>query len=84
MKRLVRKASNELVRRRVEDTTALRAEVYASLVDHLDRLGALRIPPFDKAPCERASLQNLSRKRIDWERILRWRSGIGRSCASSH
>ena len=66
MKRLIGKASAELVRRRVDDTNALTAEVYASLVDHLDGLGALRVPPFDTAVSEGATLKDLSRKRIDW------------------
>ena len=66
MRELVRKAGNQLVRRRVEDVSALTSEVYASLVDHLDRLGALRIPPFDTAACDKATFANLSRKRIDW------------------
>jgi len=66
MMKLIRRASAELVRRRVEDTNALNAEVYASLVDYLDRRGALRVPPFDTAACHGASLQDLSRKRIDW------------------
>jgi hypothetical protein len=66
MQALVRKAGSELIRRRVDDVSALTTEVYASLVEHLDRLGALRIPPFDTAGCDRATLTNLSRKRIDW------------------
>jgi ATP-dependent DNA helicase RecG len=66
MQKLVRKAGDDLIRRRVEDASALTAEVYASLVDHLDRLGALRIPPFDTAACDRATLASLSRKRILW------------------
>ena len=66
MQQLVRKAGSELIRRRVEDVSALTTEVYASLVDHLDRLGALRIPPFDTSACDRATLTNLSRTRIDW------------------
>jgi hypothetical protein len=37
MLRMIGKASNDLVRRRVEDESALRGEVYASLVDHLER-----------------------------------------------
>ena len=47
MKQLIRKASDELIRRRVEDVSALTAEVYASLVEYLDEMGVLRIPPFD-------------------------------------
>ncbi|HEX6904428.1 MAG TPA: ATP-binding protein [Thermoanaerobaculia bacterium] len=66
MKALIRKASNELIRRRIEDRSALTTEVYSSLVDHLDRMGALRVPPFDTTACEGATLANLSRKRIDW------------------
>ncbi len=66
MKALVRKASDVLVRRRVEDTPALRTEVYASLVDHLDELGVLKVPPFDTSACDSATLRHLSRKRIDW------------------
>ena len=66
MQALVRKAGSELIRRRVDDVSALTTEVYASLVEHLDRLGALRIPPFDTAACDRATLTHLSRKRIDW------------------
>ena len=66
MKELVRKASSQLVRRRVEDFNALTSEVYTSLVDYLDAIGALRVPPFDTSPCEGATLKQLSRKRIDW------------------
>lgn len=66
MKKLVNKASGELIRRRIEDFSALTSEVYASLVDHLDRRGALRVPPFDTTACDTATLKELSRKRIDW------------------
>jgi len=66
MRALVRKASGDVIRRRVEDTSAFTTEVYASLVDYLDRKGALRIPPFDTSACDRARLSDLSRKRIDW------------------
>jgi len=66
MKQLIRKASDELIRRRVEDVSALTAEVYASLVDYLDGLGALRIPPFDTSACDSATLKHLSHRRIDW------------------
>ena len=65
MRQLVSKASGELIRR-VEDVSALTAEVYASLVEYLDKLGALRVPPFDTSACDGATLADLSRKRIDW------------------
>ncbi len=66
MQALVRKASDELIRRRVDDMSALTAEVYSSMVEYLDRLGALRVPPFDTSACDGAGLKDLSRKRIDW------------------
>ena len=66
MRHLASKASGELIRRRVQDISALTAEVYSSLVDYLDNIGALRVPPFDTSACDRANLKDLSRKRIDW------------------
>jgi len=66
MQSLISRASSELVRRRIEDVSALTAEVYASLVDFLDGTGALRVPPFDTSACDRANLDNISRKRIEW------------------
>jgi ATP-dependent DNA helicase RecG len=66
MKSLIRRASAELVRRRVEDPTALNSEVYASLVDYLDRKGALRVPPFDTTAGDGATLADLSPKRLKW------------------
>ncbi|MFH0782001.1 MAG: ATP-binding protein [Pseudomonadota bacterium] len=66
MQQLIAKASNELVRRRIEDGSALTAEVYASLVDYLDNTGALRVPPFDTSVCEQATVKDISRKRVEW------------------
>ncbi len=66
MKRLIGKVGGELIRRRVQDISALTAEVYASLVDYLDSRGALRVPPFDASTCDGAVLKDLSRKRIAW------------------
>jgi len=66
MRQLVSKVSGQLIRRRVDDVSALTSEVYASLVDHLDGLGALRVPPFDTSACEGSTLTNLCRERIEW------------------
>ena len=66
MRQLVSNASSELIRRRIENFSALTSEVYASLVDYLDGLGALRVPPFDTSACHGVTLQHLARKRIDW------------------
>ena len=66
MKQLIQKAGDGLIRRRVEDVSALTAEIYSSLVDYLDGMGALRIPPFDTSACDGATLNQIFRKRIDW------------------
>lgn len=66
MKNLIRRVSAELVRRRVEDTNALNAEVYSSLVEYLDRKGALRVPPFDTSAGDGATIADLAPKRIAW------------------
>jgi len=66
MRRLIGQVSSELIRRRVDDISALTAEVYASLVDYLDGIGALRVPPFDTSACEGSGLKDISRKRTTW------------------
>lgn len=66
MKKLIHKASSEVIRRRIDNISALTAAVYASLVDHLECSGALHVPPFDRAVCDKAGFDDLSRKRIDW------------------
>ena len=66
MKKFISSASGHLIRRRVEDSSALNAEVYSSLVDYLDRKGALRTPPFDTAACDGATFKDISPKRIAW------------------
>jgi len=62
MKQLISKASNDLIRRRIDDYNAITAEIYASLVDYLDSIGALRVPPFDTSLCDGATLKHIS----DW------------------
>jgi ATP-dependent DNA helicase RecG len=66
MKKMIGRASAEVIRRRIDNVNALTSAVYASIVEHLDCLGALRVPPFDTAACDKAGLNDLSRKRIDW------------------
>lgn len=66
MKQLIKKASAELVRRRVEDWNGLNSGIYASIVEYLDSIGVLRIPPFDTAVCDNVTLNDISRKQIDW------------------
>ena len=60
MRALVRKAGDQLIRRRFGDTAELLAAVNASLVEHLARTGALRTSPFDATACAGATLSDLS------------------------
>lgn len=66
MLQLVGKVSSQLIRRRIEDMSALTSEVYASIVDYLDSIGALRVPPFDTSACDKAAFKDISRKKIAW------------------
>jgi ATP-dependent DNA helicase RecG len=56
---LIRKAGNQVTRRRFSDTPELIREVYASMVDALGRRGALRLTPFDGTVCLGATLQDI-------------------------
>lgn len=40
--------------------------LHASLVEHLERTGALRTRPFDAAACPEATFNDLSAERLDW------------------
>jgi len=64
MRELIRKASRDVVRRRVEDEAGLKAEVYSSLVQFLEESGALRVLPFDATPAEKAGLKDISADRV--------------------
>ena len=66
MRKLIRKAGNQLIRRRFIETTDLISALYASLVDYLEQKGALPVTPFDAAPQLKASLRNISKDRIAW------------------
>jgi len=65
MAALIRKASDQLIRRRFTGTPDLTAALYASLVEHLERTGRLRTRPFDTAACPDASLDDLSIEKLD-------------------
>ena len=65
MAALVRKAGDQLVRRRYMGISDLTAALYASLVEHLERTGRLRIRPFDAAACPDATLDDLSAEKLD-------------------
>ncbi len=65
MAKLIRKAGTQLTRRRFADTPALLREVYASLVDYLERNGMLQTLPFDDSPCPGATLKDIDNAAIE-------------------
>jgi ATP-dependent DNA helicase RecG len=61
---LVRKAGREVTRRRFADIPGLIREVYASLVECLERRGAIRSTPFDGSVCEGATLRDIDNGQV--------------------
>lgn len=65
MRSLIRKAGDQVIRRRVNSVTELTAAVYASLVEYLEQAGLLRTAPFDAAACQGASIKDVARDKLD-------------------
>jgi len=63
---LVRKAGDQLIRRRFSGKPELLASLYASLVEHMERTGALRTRPFDASACSGATIADVSEERVRW------------------
>jgi predicted HTH transcriptional regulator len=57
---LIRKAGQQLIRRRFTYTASLTSAVYSSLVDHLEACGAVQSRPFEERPCPDASLEDIN------------------------
>ncbi len=66
MRALVRKAGDQLIRRRFGGTPDLTAALYASLVDYLERAGTLRTRPFDASACPGSTFADLSEEKLRW------------------
>jgi ATP-dependent DNA helicase RecG len=60
MQALIRRAGNELVRKRFEDTDELLRLVYGSLIQFLQDRGFIAARDFDAAPCENATMNDIS------------------------
>lgn len=69
MRALVKRAANDLVRRRFATGAELIAGVYAALVQVLEDRELIRSGPFDAAPCMKATLADLDEERM--RRFLR-------------
>jgi len=66
MRSLIRKAGNQLIRRRFDAISDLISDLYASLIDFMSQNGVLPITPFDASPNAKASLHNISKDVIGW------------------
>lgn len=64
MAALVRKAGDQLIRRRFGSTPELIGAVYAALVQLLEDRDLIRFGPFDAAPCRDATLDDLDPERM--------------------
>jgi len=64
MRKLIRKAGSQLIRRRFTSTSDLTATLYAALVEHMEHSGDLRTLPFDASGCLRATMNDLPQERI--------------------
>jgi predicted HTH transcriptional regulator len=64
MLNLARRAGDQLIRRRFSGIPDLTAALYASLVEHLERTGALHSRPFDASVNPEASLDDIDKERV--------------------
>ena len=58
MQQLIRRAGDELIRRRFDDLATLKPAVYASLVEYLEEEHLIASAPFDASPCLKASIRD--------------------------
>jgi len=73
---LIQRASDQVVRRRFSTLPELTAGLYGSLVERLARMGDIRSLPFDAAACPRATLADLSPKKVaEFLRLAQARRG---------
>ena len=59
MRSLIRKAGQQLIRRRFATIPELTAAIYSSLVEYLEACGAIQSRPFEERPCPDASLEDV-------------------------
>lgn len=64
MAKLVKKAGNQVTRRRFIDSPGLIREIYASLIECLENRGDFRSKPFDDSVCDGATLKDIDSKAV--------------------
>jgi len=66
MKKLIRKAGDEVVRRRYTDTDEMLRLLYGSLIRYLQDQGVIATVDFDATPCPGVTLKDISLKKLRW------------------
>jgi len=66
MKKLIRKAGDEVVRRRYADTDEMLRLLYGSLIRYLQDQGVIATADFDATPCPGVTLKDISIKKLRW------------------
>ncbi len=66
MRTLIRRAGAQLIKRRFSEIPDLTAALYASLVEHLERIGELRTLPFDASTCPGSKIDDIQQHKITW------------------
>jgi ATP-dependent DNA helicase RecG len=66
MAAIIRRAGDELVRRRFENTDELLRLLYGSLIQYLQDRGFVAARDFDAAACEDATLKDISARKVRW------------------
>ncbi len=64
MTQLVKRAGNQVTRRRFSDTPGLVREVYTSLIVCLENRGDFRSKPFDDSVCDEATLKDIDNAEV--------------------
>lgn len=72
MQALIRKAGQQLIRRRFGSIPELTAAIYSSLVDYLESCGCIQTRPFEERPCSDATISDVVSQAVaDFMRIAR-------------
>jgi len=59
MQSLIRKAGQQIIRRRFSSIPELTTAIYSSLVDYLEACGNIQTRPFDERPCSDATISDV-------------------------
>lgn len=66
MKALIKRAGDQVIRRRFRDKEQLERLLYGSLIQYLQDQGFIATADFDATPCTEATLKNISLSKLKW------------------